>query len=91
MRFFDLLNWQHIVLYLFPTLVFIFLFGMALGRSHFRGSDVRGKRDESYYIFPDGVEDRRSPFPLALILIIVGSVVWGFVYILVSGLIGRKI
>ncbi len=91
MRFFDLLNWQHIMLYLFPTLVFIFLFGMALARSHFRGSDPERNGEKTYHIFPDGVEDRRSPFPLALILIIVGWVIWGFVYILVSGLMGRKI
>jgi hypothetical protein len=91
MRFFDLLNWQHVVLFLFPSLVFVFLFGMALAYSHFRRSGPEKKEGESYYVFPDGVEDRRSPFPLVLILIIVGSVIWGFMYILVSGLIGRKI
>jgi hypothetical protein len=91
MRFFDLLNWQHIMLYLFPTLLFILLFGMALAYSHFRGSDLERKRDEITYTFPEGIQDRRSPFPLALILIIVGSVIWGFLYILVSGLMGRKI
>jgi hypothetical protein len=91
MRFFDLLNWQHIVLFLFPSLVFVFLFGMALAYSHFRRSGPEKKENESFYVFPDGVEDRRSPFPLVLILLIVGSVIWGFMYILVSGLIGRRI
>ncbi len=31
MRIFDILNIQHYILYLFPTLVFIFVFASGLG------------------------------------------------------------
>ena len=37
------------------------------------------------------IEDRQAPFPLALLLIIAGTVVWAFFYILVIGLWGVKI
>jgi hypothetical protein len=45
----------------------------------------------SYYTFPEDIEDRQAPFPLSLILIIAGTVVWAFFYILVIGLWGVKI
>jgi hypothetical protein len=91
MRFFDLLNLQHAELFLFPALIFVILFGMALAYAHFRTarSDERSKL--TLYVFPDGVGDRRSPFPLFLILIIAGTVIWGFLYILAIGLLGTKI
>jgi hypothetical protein len=91
MRFFDLLNLQHVVLFLFPTLVFIVLFGLALAYSRFHTPKEENRTKEITYVFPDGIEDRRAPFPLALTLIIIGTVIWGFLYILVSGLLGRKI
>ena len=91
MRFFDLLNLQDAVLFLFPTLVFIILFGLALAYSHFHTPEEEDRTGKITYVFPEGIEDRRSPFPLALTLIIVGTVIWGFLYILISGLVGRKI
>jgi hypothetical protein len=45
----------------------------------------------AYYIFPEDIEDRRAPFPLSLILIIAGTVVWAFSYIIVVGLWGVRI
>jgi hypothetical protein len=55
MRFYDLLNFQHIMLYAFPTLVFIVIFGLFLAYSH------------------------------------LGTVIWVFLYILVTGLLEVKI
>ena len=91
MRFFDLLNLQHTVLFFFPTLIFIILFGMALADAHFRTTRNEEKSKQTLYVFPDDIEDRRSPFPLVLTLIIAGAVIWGFLYILVIGLLGSKI
>ncbi len=91
MRFFDLLNLEHAVLFLFPTLVFVILFGLALAYSHFHTPKAEGRARKITHVFPEGIEDRRSPFPLFLTLIIVGVVIWGFLYILISGLLGRKI
>jgi hypothetical protein len=91
MRFFDLLGFQHVVLYFFPALIFIFLFGLSLLYSHFHSEDGKMRREKIIYVYPDGIEDRNAPFPLALILIIAGTVIWAFFYILVTGLIGVKI
>ncbi len=91
MRFYDLLNLQHVIIYVFPTLTFIVIFGLALAYSHFRTRSTVQRIEQIHYTFPEGVEDREEPFPVCLILIIAGTVVWGFFYILFTGLLGVKI
>ena len=91
MRFFELLNVQDIVLYFFPAVLAILIVGTALGYVHFRTARSEERMKRAYYIFPEDIEDRRSPIPLALILIIAGTVVWAFFYILAIGLWGVKI
>lgn len=91
MRFFHLLNFQHIMLYLFPTLVFMIIFGLALNFSHLKSKDAEERKQKIIYRFPDGIEDRNAPFPLAMILIIAGTLIWVFFYILETGLMGVKI
>jgi len=93
MRLFALSNFQDIILYLFPTLVFMILFGLALSFVRFR---VRGPEDEAretriIYHFPAGIKDRDVAVPVAMTLIIIGTVVWAFFYILVHGLLEVKI
>jgi hypothetical protein len=91
MRFFALLNFQHIILYVFPTLVFIVLFGLALGYSHVRRKDSEERKKAILYLFPDGIEGRNAPFPLVLVLTIVGTLIWAFFYILMIGVLEVKI
>lgn len=91
MRLFNLLNFQHIMLYLFPTLIFIWIFGLALAYSHLESDDADDRMKKITYRFPGGIEDRDAPFPLSMILIIAGSVIWLFFYILFTGLLGVKI
>ena len=91
MRFFDLLSLQDIILYFFPAVLAVFIVGMALGYSHFRTPRSEERRQRVYYTFPEGIEDRQAPFPLALILIIAGAVAWAFCYILIIGMWGVKI
>jgi hypothetical protein len=86
MRFFDLLSLQDIILYFFPAVLAILIVGMALGYVHFRTSQSEERMKRAYYHFPEDIEDRQAPFPLFLILVIAGTVVWAFFYILVSGL-----
>jgi len=89
-RYFELLNFQHFILYLLPALTALLVFASALGYMHFRGrEDDDG--DKVHYTFPGGIEEQNKPFPLALILVITGTVIWGFGYIIVSGLIERVI
>ena len=91
MRLFALSNFQDIILYLFPTLIFMILFGVGLAYTHFQGKDDRQREETVIYRFPDGIEDRNAPFPLMMTLIIVGTVLWAFFYILMHGLLGVKI
>jgi len=91
MRYFDLLSFQHIMLYLFPTLIFMLIFALALGFSHLRSEDEKARKEKIIYRFPDGIEDRDAPFPLSMILIIAGTLIWVFFYILGTGLLGVQI
>ena len=91
MRFFTLLNFQHIILYVFPTLVFIVLFGFALAYSHLCGKNSEKRKRTTLYLFPEGIEDRNAPFPIVLVLTIIGTLVWAFFYILMIGVLEVKI
>jgi len=91
MRFFDLLNLQDIILYFFPAVLAILIVGIALGYVHFRTARSEERMKRAYHIFPEDIEDRQAPFPLSLILIIAGAVVWGLSYIIVIGLWGVRI
>lgn len=91
MRFYELLNFQHVVLYIFPTLIFIVLFGIGLAFSHFHGKDAEAKKREIYHRYPDDIEDREAPFPLAMTLIVVGTALWAFFYIWQTGILRVKI
>ena len=91
MRFFELLNFQDVMLYLFPTLVFIVVFVLFLSYSHFHTEHSEERKTRIHYTFPGGVGDRYAPFPLAMTLTILGTVVWMFFYILVSGIMEVRI
>ena len=88
MRHFNLLNFQHIVLYVFPALIFMVVFGLALAFSHLRSKDEPQRKQKIIYRFPEGIEDRDAPFPLSRMLIIAGTMAWVFFYILGTGLLG---
>jgi hypothetical protein len=88
MRLFGLLNFQHLMLYLFPTLVFMVVFGAALAFARFRGEHDERRLHDITYRFAEEIEDRDAPFPLAMILIIAGTVIWAVGYILITGMLG---
>lgn len=91
MRYFALLNLQHFVAYLFPAIASVFLIGIAFAFTHFGRKDAEKRQKEIIMTYPDGFEEREGPFPLILILVIVGAVLWAFFYILFVGLLGVKI
>ena len=91
MHYFELRNIQHFVLYLFPSIIAVFLIAAALAYTHFRVKRSQEQEKRTYYKFVGGIEDRNEPFPLVLILIILGTVIWAFFYILAVGLLGVKI
>lgn len=91
MAFFDLLGFQHFMGYLFAGLMFLLIFGLALGYVHFHGEHTDRRMTEITGRFQDGLQDRDAPFPLFMVLIIIGVVIWGFFYIYLHGLWGVKI
>jgi len=64
---------------------------VALAYTHFRTKDCEEREKGAYHKFLGEIEERNEPFPLVLILIIVGTVLWAFFYILATGLLGVKI
>ncbi len=91
MRFFNLLNIQHLVMAVFPALLAVVLVGIALSYSHFSGKASEDLMNRVTGTYPDGIEERNAPFPLFLFLLILGTVLWGFGYILMIGLTGEAI
>ena len=91
MRLYELLTFEHLMLAVFPTLLFILLFGVTLKFGHFKTARDEERKKRIVYRYPDGIDDRDAPFPLAMTLIVAGTVLWGFFYILFTGFLGVKI
>jgi hypothetical protein len=91
MRIFDILNIQHLVLYLFPTLVFLLVFAAGLGYAHVRRRTSAERLTRIVENYPGGIEGRNAPFPLVVTLIIAGTLIWSLLYILLTGLLKVKI
>ena len=91
MRYFALLNFQHVVLFVFPTLVFIVLLAAALGFTHFTGRNSQTRKTRVVHQYPEEIQGLDAPFPLCMTLIIAGTVLWAFFYILLTGVLEVKI
>lgn len=91
MRYFELLNYQHMMAALFVTLLFMVVFGIGLAYTHFVSPDAEARKKTIIGRFADGIQDRNAPFPLMMMLIIAGAMTWGLFYILMHGLLGVKI
>ena len=91
MRYFDLRNFQDIVLYLFPALVFVVLFVLGLSFAHFVRRDSRRRWEEITERHAGGIEGRNAPFPVLAYLIIIGTIAWVLAYILLIGGLKVKI
>jgi len=91
MHYFELRNFQHFVLYIFPTLLFVAIFTIGLSRLHFKGKNSDAAMSKIVHSYPGGIEERNAPFPLVLILILAGTVLWGLLYIVLYGVLEVKI
>ena len=91
MRFFNLLNIQHLVLAVLPALLCVVLVGIALSFSHFRGKDSQERQRRVTGPIRRALKKEMAPFPLFLFLVILGTVLWGFGYILMVGLTAEVI
>ena len=91
MHFFVLRDIHHFILYLLPAVLGVLIFAIGLARIHFRREDDDVRMQEVHTTYVGGIEERNAPFPLVLILIIGGAVVWGMLYIIFYGVLGVKI
>ena len=91
MRFYELLNFQHVILFVLPTLLFIVVFGFGLGFVHFKSRDAEKRKHAIAHGYPDGIEGREAPFPLVMLVIVAATVIWAFFYILFNGLLEVRI
>jgi hypothetical protein len=91
MRLFALLNFQDLMAALFPTLLFMVVFGVGLAFMHLKSKDSDARKATITGRFADDLSERNAPYPLIMVLIIVGTFLWGFFYILMHGLLGVKI
>jgi hypothetical protein len=91
MRYFELVNIEHFVLYLFPSLAFILLFAIGLGFYYIHTKDSEKRLQNIIESYPGGIEGREAPFPLVLTLTIIGTIIWVLAYIILTGLLGVKI
>jgi hypothetical protein len=91
MHYFTLRDIQHFILYFFPAFITVFLIGIGLAFTHFRTRRSEENKDKILHEYNEGIQDKNSPFPLILILVIAGTVIWAFFYILVTGLMEVKI
>ncbi len=91
MRLYALLNFQHVMACFFTALIFMVVFGVGLAHTHLHTKDAEAREKEVVGRFADGIEERDAPFPLVMMLIVAGAVIWGFFYILMHGLLGVQI
>ena len=91
MRYFELLNFQHVVLFVFPALIFMILFYLGITHSHFFGKNAEERKKTIVHRYPADLESRNSPFPLILILIIAGFLIWTISYTLLTGILEVQI
>ena len=91
MRYFELLGFQHFVMYLLPTIAFIALFVIGLGFYHFHRKDSAERESRIIEQYPGGIQGRNAPFPIVLYLVIAGTVLWVLAYIVLIGVLGVKI
>jgi hypothetical protein len=88
MRFFNLLGFQHVVLFFIPTLILIILLYWGFSRTHFQGKDSEERKKTVVHQYPEGIEEMNAPFPVILILIIAGFLLWAFFYAFGIGQLG---
>ena len=78
-------------MYLLPALVTIVLFAAGLGFYYLRRGDSAERENRIIEEYPGGIQGRNAPFPVVLILIIGGTVIWALAYIFFIGFLGVKI
>jgi hypothetical protein len=88
MRFFTVIDFQHLVLGFFLGLAAALTLYLAFGEPRHREErkGARGEGDEEDY--PEGLRARNHPVPLVLSFVYAGFAVWFIFYVIFVGLKG---
>jgi hypothetical protein len=86
MRYFPLFDFQMVVLLSFFGLTILLLLYIALGK--FVASTGQKKGEGEKDEFPEGIRTTRKPFPVILVLIYLGYILWAISYVVVIGIRG---
>ena len=84
MRFFDVLDFQYLILAIFLALVAVVL--IYLG---FQSYSFSRRREEEEEEFPGGIRVQNHSIPPFLIFVVIGFVIWAIVYVILYGLWGE--
>ncbi|MBU2646723.1 MAG: hypothetical protein ABIK68_24165 [bacterium] len=85
MRFFELLNYQHVMGSILVALIVLVLFAVGLAFMPLVHSKNQTSPSKETHTFADNIEEGNGPFPLVLALIITGTLLWAIFYILYYG------
>jgi hypothetical protein len=85
MRFFDLLDFQYLVLAIFLGLIAVIL--IYLGFQSYSLSQKKKKEVEEE--FPEGIRVQDHPVPPFIIFVVIGFILWAVVYVILYGLRGE--
>lgn len=93
MRFFPLIDLQHLLLGFFLGLAAALVIYLAFRYTGRKSSDASGSRqvDETGEAYPEGLRIGDNPVPPVLILLFLGFVVWFICYVLIYGLFGGPV
>ena len=86
MRYFPLFDFQIVILLSFWGLTLLLLLYIAL--SKFVASSGRRKGEDEKEEFPDEIQTLKKPFPLILVFIYGGFIIWAIAYVVVIGIRG---
>lgn len=85
MRFFALLNFQHVAALIIIGIIFLILFTVGLGLIPMSGARSKAFHVKAVQSFADGIQKGNGPFPLIIALLIAGTILWAVFYILYYG------
>ena len=85
MRFFDVLDFQYLILAIFLGLISVFVIYLAFGGTRFRRGTAEREASEEY---SEGLRSGDNPIPLFLIFLYLAVLIWIIFYVFLFGLRG---
>ena len=85
MRFFELLNFQHMLGSVLVPLIFMVLFGIGLSLLPLVSSKGKSEPAHEAHEFNDNISEGDGPFPMIMALIVAGTLLWALFYTLWYG------